>query len=64
MPLSNAELLEILYNRMTRLTADRAIAKAAGDDAAVEALDADITVTEGRISDLGGPPWMPPEGGT
>jgi len=63
MPLSNAELLTILYNRMTRLANDRLVAVAQGDDASVEAIDAEITATATRINDNGGPPWLPPETG-
>jgi hypothetical protein len=50
MPLSNAELLEILNNRLLRLALDREAAKLQGDDKAVEAIDADITATNAAIA--------------
>lgn len=62
MPLSNEELLQILYARLLRLSTDRKVAVLMGDDAAVEAIDADTAATETRISNAGGPPWVPPGG--
>lgn len=62
MPLSNAELIKILYIRLARLNADRKVAASMGDVEAVEAIDAEIVNTNTKISNAGGPPWIPPEG--